>query len=269
MDYICCPACKGNLDLSVEEEQKSEVIRGELICLKCKKHYNIINGTPCLLFPDQLEKSDTNEQRSYDRVAKTYELRMRYLALKEGVWIAMLLQTRSRKMLVDRLQLNTNDSVLETGTGTGLALPSIAKQVGEGGSIHGSDISSGMLLEAKKKINSKKISAELVQANASHLPYRDCLFHGVLHIGGWNQFSDKKQAMQEMCRVARPGSKIVICDEGLAPGKGFNWISRHVFKRSANKYQAEPPVDIIPSEIQNSKKYWVWNDVYWVLELSK
>jgi ubiquinone/menaquinone biosynthesis C-methylase UbiE len=34
-----------------------------------------------------------------------------------------------------------------------------------------------------------------------------------LHIGGINFFSDKKKAIEEMIRVARPKGKIVIADE--------------------------------------------------------
>ncbi len=270
MDSICCPACNGDLELVVKEGQAPEVISGVFICDRCKRRFKIINGIPSMVFPDKLEESEDSGRYYNDMHARTYERQMRYLGLKEGVWCGAFLQTRSRKLVVDKLELKTNHSVLEIGTGTGLALHPIAKQIGKGVRLHASDISLGMLSEAKKKINSKKISAELVQANASYLPYRSCLFDGVLHIGGWNSFADKKRAMQEMHRVAKPGAKIVICDEGLAPGKEFWWMARRIFELDKIKsYHASPPVDMVPPESENCKVYWIWNDVYWVVEYVK
>ena len=49
MDILCCPTCKGELDLKIKKEQKNEVILGSLICKKCKTIYSIEDGIPNLL----------------------------------------------------------------------------------------------------------------------------------------------------------------------------------------------------------------------------
>jgi uncharacterized protein YbaR (Trm112 family) len=49
MEILCCPACKGELDLKVKQEQKNEVIIGSLICKKCNTVYSIEDGIPNLL----------------------------------------------------------------------------------------------------------------------------------------------------------------------------------------------------------------------------
>ena len=53
MDILACPACKGELELTVEEENEKEVISGSLHCRKCDVHYPIVDTIPNLLPPDQ------------------------------------------------------------------------------------------------------------------------------------------------------------------------------------------------------------------------
>ena len=53
MDILACPVCKGELELSVEEENEQEVVRGSLYCRKCNENYPIVDSIPNLLSPDQ------------------------------------------------------------------------------------------------------------------------------------------------------------------------------------------------------------------------
>ena len=51
MDILACPLCKGQLELSIEEEGEGEVIKGSLHCNKCSASYPIEDGIPNLLPP--------------------------------------------------------------------------------------------------------------------------------------------------------------------------------------------------------------------------
>ena len=53
MDILACPVCKGELELNVEEENETEVVRGSLYCRKCDERYPIVDTIPNLLPPDQ------------------------------------------------------------------------------------------------------------------------------------------------------------------------------------------------------------------------
>ena len=53
MDILACPVCKGELKLSVEEENEKEIISGSLYCPRCKENYPIVDTIPNLLPPDQ------------------------------------------------------------------------------------------------------------------------------------------------------------------------------------------------------------------------
>ena len=52
MDILACPMCKSELELTTDEVEGEEVIRGSLFCAKCDERYPIEDGIPNLLPPD-------------------------------------------------------------------------------------------------------------------------------------------------------------------------------------------------------------------------
>lgn len=52
MDILVCPVCKGDLDLTVDEENETEIVTGSLLCAACNVSYPIVEMIPNLLPPD-------------------------------------------------------------------------------------------------------------------------------------------------------------------------------------------------------------------------
>jgi len=52
-DILVCPVCKGELTLSVEEENEIEIVAGSLHCPRCNVRYPVVDTIPDLLPPDQ------------------------------------------------------------------------------------------------------------------------------------------------------------------------------------------------------------------------
>jgi uncharacterized protein YbaR (Trm112 family) len=52
MDILCCPKCKGDLELMVEKEEEGEIMTGFLKCSSCKIDYSIEDSIPNLLIPE-------------------------------------------------------------------------------------------------------------------------------------------------------------------------------------------------------------------------
>jgi uncharacterized protein YbaR (Trm112 family) len=52
MDILASPMSKGELQLTADEEDCDEVIKGWLFCAKCNERYPIDEGIPNLLPPD-------------------------------------------------------------------------------------------------------------------------------------------------------------------------------------------------------------------------
>ncbi len=57
MDILACPMCKGDLKLSITEEDSKEVLSGSLFCAKCNETYPIVDAIPNLLPPDLRDKA--------------------------------------------------------------------------------------------------------------------------------------------------------------------------------------------------------------------
>lgn len=223
VDYLCCPACNGGFRLFAEKQIGTEVVQGALECSECRRRFEIRNIFPNLKFPENLKKLDLNSEIWHNQHAEQFDKNNRRWFFYLGIMGSALWETRARCQLINKLELKKGDVVLETGVGTGSNLPIIYRKIGKEGQLDGMDISSGILEVAQRKMKAKGIRVELVQANASYLPYKTAKFDEVLHVGAINQFGDKKRAIKEMHRVAKPGAKVVICDEGLSPGKEETW----------------------------------------------
>ena len=55
LDILCCPVCKGELTLSVAEENEREILEGTLTCVRCNVVYPINEGIPNLLPQNAIE----------------------------------------------------------------------------------------------------------------------------------------------------------------------------------------------------------------------
>ena len=52
MEILVCPVCKGTLTLTIEQEDKVEIVTGSLHCAACNETYPIRDSIPNLLPPD-------------------------------------------------------------------------------------------------------------------------------------------------------------------------------------------------------------------------
>ena len=52
MDILVCKMCKGELQLTVDEENDQEIVRGSLYCARCDERYPIEDTIPNLLPPE-------------------------------------------------------------------------------------------------------------------------------------------------------------------------------------------------------------------------
>jgi len=56
MDILACPVCKGDLNLTIGDEDGEEILTGTLRCVKCDFDYPIEESIPNLLPPKLQEK---------------------------------------------------------------------------------------------------------------------------------------------------------------------------------------------------------------------
>jgi uncharacterized protein YbaR (Trm112 family) len=49
LDILCCPVCKGDLELRTADEKAGEIREGSLFCGRCRVDYPITDGIPDLI----------------------------------------------------------------------------------------------------------------------------------------------------------------------------------------------------------------------------
>jgi ubiquinone/menaquinone biosynthesis C-methylase UbiE len=84
----------------------------------------------------------------------------------------------------------------------------------------------------------------------------------VFHLGAINLFPDKGRAIEEMIRVAKPGTRIVIADETDKAARLFN-----VFTGANDK--VTPPVDLIPVNMINKSLEIIWRGYGYLIQFTK
>ncbi len=52
MDILVCPICKGDLELTADDENEREIVTGSLFCVTCNVRYSITETIPNLLPPE-------------------------------------------------------------------------------------------------------------------------------------------------------------------------------------------------------------------------
>lgn len=142
--------------------------------------------------------------------------------------------------------------ILEVGIGAGANLPLIRRDAPPGLALEiwGCDLSPGMIDVLRRQLRKDgDRDVRLVMADVHALPFPDHSFDRVFHVGGVNGFRDPAKALDEMARVAVPGSPIVVVDEQLDLSQRPNLYHRAMFEM-VTWYDSDPhsPVEAVPPE---------------------
>jgi ubiquinone/menaquinone biosynthesis C-methylase UbiE/uncharacterized protein YbaR (Trm112 family) len=262
LDILLCPTCQGELELETPTSSVT-IETGSLTCSACRQIYPIQRGISHFITEEDLIGLNKPFARMYDWFSWIYSA-----FSKIGLFFLGTTESRARHEVLDRLEPN-GGKVLEVSIGPGVNLPYLltSPDVGE---VYGLDISVGQLNRCNALIRRKGWSVELFLGNGEQLPFSDKAFDSVFHIGGINFFSDKKKAIDEMIRVAKPGTKIIICDENES---GAQWYEKFLpgFKRTfrGQREAVMAPVDLIPKTMLDIQLENIWNGFFYCLEFRK
>jgi ubiquinone/menaquinone biosynthesis C-methylase UbiE len=249
LELLCCPGCQVELSLR-DERGEGAVDEGGLFCSHCERTFIIKRGVACFVAPQELEVVNRRFARFYDMISRVYALFTKMAFLPMGG------ERKARKQILDRLELN-NGRILEVSIGSGENLPYLFESPGVG-EVYGLDISAGQLARCSSFINKRGWPVDLFLGTAEALPFRSESFDSVLHIGGINFFSGKKEAIDEMIRVVRPGSKIVIADETERLAQFFNRIAGFLRRDKGKKVDTAVPVHLVPDTMEEIRVDGIW-----------
>jgi ubiquinone/menaquinone biosynthesis C-methylase UbiE len=149
----------------------------------------------------------------YDPIAASYDQRFSYSA-GERKGVAAALERLCGEVRAER--------ILEVGCGTGRWLAMLQNP---GREAIGLDRSSGMLREAKRKVQ----AGLLVQADAGELPFSREMFDLVFCVSAFHHFDDQRGFLQKARRLIRPGGALAVI--GMNPHAGRDqWYLYEYFR---------------------------------------
>ena len=120
-----------------------------------------------------------------------------------------------------------------------------------------------------RAIESQRPDALLKDEKAEALPFKDNAFEATFHIGGINFFGDKKAAIDEMIRVAKPGTKVAVADENEKAAQSLDWLPGFGRLFEKKRDTVTTPVDLVPAAMQEIKADSIWKGTGWVVEFRK
>jgi ubiquinone/menaquinone biosynthesis C-methylase UbiE len=145
------------------------------------------------------------------------------------VWLLLLGRERAfRERLVRLARLETGQSVLDVGCGTGSLAITAKRRVGPAGTVRGVDASPEMIARARRKAHKAGVDVSFTEGVVETLPFPDGGFDAVLstlmlhHLPG----DARRQCALEMRRVLKPGGYVLAVDFGRTPGGRKGLIER-------------------------------------------
>jgi phosphatidylethanolamine/phosphatidyl-N-methylethanolamine N-methyltransferase len=149
----------------------------------------------------------------YDKLAKVYDLTFGP-TLHPG-----------RLQAIQRMGITGDDRVLEVGVGTGINLSLYPPSC----EITGIDFSDSMLEKARDRVargGLRQARMRLLQMDAADLKFADDSFDIVYAPYLISVVPDPVKVAQEMCRVCRPGGRIIFLNHFLSPNALVSRVER-------------------------------------------
>jgi demethylmenaquinone methyltransferase/2-methoxy-6-polyprenyl-1,4-benzoquinol methylase len=179
----------------------------------------------------------------FDSVSNNYDLMNDLMSMgMHRLWKAFT---------IGRANVRPGQKVLDIAGGTGDLAAAFAKSAGPLGEVWLTDINQSMLGEGRDKLLDRGVVLPVAQCDAEALPFPSHYFDLVTVAFGLRNMTHKDRALAEMCRVLKPGGRLLVLEFSkiwapLAPlydaysFRVLPWLGKHVAKdEDSYRYLAE------------------------------
>ena len=168
---------------------------------------------------DETEKAK-HVRGVFDSVASKYDVMNDLMSMGlHRVWKAYTVQVAN---------LKEGDQVLDIAGGTGDLSMAFAKKVGATGRVVHTDINEAMLSTGRDRLVDHGLALPTLVCDAEKLPFPDAHFNVVSVAFGLRNMTHKDVALKEMCRVLKPGGKLLVLEFSKVAKpleKAYDWYS--------------------------------------------
>ena len=162
----------------------------------------------------------------FDSVASRYDVMNDLMSMgMHRLWKAYTVQVAN---------LQPGDQVLDIAGGTGDLSMAFAKKVGPTGRVFHTDINEAMLSTGRDRMLNHGLVLPTLVCDAEKLPFPDSHFDLVSVAFGLRNMTHKEVALAEMCRVLRPGGRLLVLEFSKVAQpleKPYDWYSFKVLPR--------------------------------------
>lgn len=249
------------MKLNISKEEDGFITEGEFICGNGAK-FNISEGIPDFTWPFDLADVDKETRALYDKLADEYD---KFSSIPFQTFKTD--EVKLRHNMVERLNIKQDSKVLEIGCGAGANSIFIAEMLEKSGALYLQDLSPRFLKKAISGMRNLRVNVEYSVANGCYLPFPERYFDAAFHFGGLNTFSDIRGCFSELARVVKPGGKVLVGDEGMAP-----WLRKTEFGKimmnSNPLLKCEVPVNDLPVTASEVKVEWIMMGAFYLIEFT-
>lgn len=222
------------------------------------ERFEISDGIPDFTWPKKLIEIDSETRATYDKLALEYD---KFANIPFETFKCS--NHEIRELITSKLNLKSTDKVLEVGGGDGRGAEYILKFITQG-ELYFQELSPSFLNQAVKRLTEfSNINYSL--GNASYLPFEDNSFDCAHHFGGISTFAEKERCLEELCRVVKPGGKIVIGDEGIGTWLRNTEMAK-IMINSNPLIGIEVPISSIPVSARNVNVSWIMMGAFYIID---
>jgi len=169
----------------------------------------------------RVHRSKEEAKKFYDHISGSYD------------WLGGIFERRPAEKALNYLKIQSGETVLEIGFGTGYCLQRIAMSVGNSGKAYGIDISEGMVQRARERLNKASLldRVELYRGDAAKLPFDNETFDAVFISFTLELFDNPEisTVLGEVGRVLKPSGRLGVVSLSKTnvdspPVRIYEWI---------------------------------------------
>jgi demethylmenaquinone methyltransferase / 2-methoxy-6-polyprenyl-1,4-benzoquinol methylase len=170
----------------------------------------------------------------FDSVASKYDLMNDLMSAGlHRAWKAYTVQVAN---------LKPGERALDIAGGTGDLSRAFARKVGESGVVVHTDINEAMLRQGRDRLLDEGLILPTSLADAEKLPFKSESFDLVSVAFGLRNMTHKDLALAEMCRVLKPGGRLLVLEfsriaEPLR--KPYDWYSFNILPRLGSLFAGD------------------------------